>query len=230
MICLDEDSKNVNKYEIIFDKKKIKELKREIILNCSVIEHTEIETDCFPGFKDRDLIFNYTSDPVGKQEYFEETRTIYLHKFDEYIPPKLVEYIDQLLANNTEGIVNILDYNISCEYPNDNKLASSIVDEIEKKNDEYKKIPDEERKERIKKLQEIEELTEKQKTINKLLEEHRKNEKKLGAYYLKLMTLISLKLVDSLPLIDKRRVEAFYNIKIGYKEVKKEGKQKKKTK
>lgn len=230
MICLDEDSKNINKYEVIFDKKKIQELKEEIIFKCSVIVHREIESDCFPGFKDRDLIFNYTSEPVGEQEYFEETRTIYLHKFDEYIPPKLVEYINQLLSNNTEGIVNILNYNTSCEYSNDNKLASEIVDEIAKKNDEFEKIPDEERRARINKLEEIDKLIKKQKEINKLLEEHRKNEKKLGAYYLKLMTLINLKLVDSLSLIDKRRVEAFYNIKIGYKEVKKEGKQKKKTK
>ena len=99
MIYFRKNDEVIEKYQVDFDKEEIEKLKKEIINNCSFIQHEEYESDYSPRFTD-EIIRNFTYTPIEKEkEYFEETRDIYRYSYDEYKPPYLVKLINQLLNN-----------------------------------------------------------------------------------------------------------------------------------
>lgn len=113
----------IGKYHVSFDKKKIEELKTNIINNCSYIKHRELESDYRPRFTEEIIRHFKCEETKKKKVYFEETRSVYLYKYDEYIPPYLVKLIDKLL----NGVVNALDGILSYD------IGSSFKEQIDKK-------------------------------------------------------------------------------------------------
>lgn len=206
MIYFRKNDEVIEKYQVDFDKEEIEKLKKEIINNCSFIQHEEYESDYSPRFID-EIIRNFTYTPTGKEkEYFDETRDIYRYSYDEYKPPYLVKLINQLLNGNSKAIDEILNYDISTK--------SSIDDRINLANQEFSKIAPEDitkKKEKLKELEELEDLL-KAKELNK-------NQQSIDAYYNQLIGLIKFDLVDSLSISELGRIESFLEIKLSGVEI-----------
>ena len=182
----------INKYNIVFDKEKMNDLKNKIINDCSYIKHVEYTGEYEPRFKDVSLIRNYDCTFVRKEEYTYEVRDVYHYEYDEYKPPKLVLLIDRLLNDDITAIDMIVDYNITNEY--------SIVDEAYKLKEEIEKEKDvtEEKKELLKQL-------EKDRIVNK-------NQKNIAPYYIELLEMITYELVDYLSVNDINKIESFLEV------------------
>lgn len=196
MIYYKRNGEVIEKYQIDFDKEEIEKLKNQIINNCSYIRHEEYDSDYSPRFTN-EIIRNFTYTDTGrKKEYFEETRDIYHYKYDEYIPPKLVELIDKLLNGDSSAIDKIYNYDI----PPINYLEDRIKLEIEELNE----IEDITKK--INRLHEIEKLLNAQK-LNE-------NQQSIESYYNRLLKLISFKLIDSLSISELDRINCFFEIDI----------------
>ena len=188
----------IEKYQIDFDKEKIKKLKQEIINNCSLIKHIEYESDYTPILSN-EIVKNFTYTRTGKErEYFEETRDIYHYSYDRYEPPYLVELINQLLNDNSKVIDQILNYEISSE--------STIDDSIELAYKEFKEIDPENVTKKAEKLKELEDLL-KAKKLNI-------NQQNIDLYYKELIELIKFNLIDSLPINELNKIESFLEINL----------------
>lgn len=198
MIYFRKNDEVIEKYQVNFDEEEIEKIKKEIIDNCSYVEHIEYKSDYSPRFTN-EIVRNYRCIPTGEEmEYFEEVRDIYLYSYDEYKSPYLVELINQLLNGNSGVIDKILNYDISSELTIDDKinLASQEIIKIEPEN-----IP------KIKaKLIELEELL-KVKELNK-------DKQGIELYYNKLKELIKFDLIDSLLFSELERVESFLGINL----------------
>ena len=188
----------IEKYQIDFDKEKIKKLKQEIINNCSLIKHIEYESDYTPILSN-EIVKNFTYTRTRKErEYFEETRDIYHYSYDRYEPPYLVELINQLLNDNSKVIDQILNYEISSE--------STIDDSIELAYKEFKEIDPENVTKKAEKLKELEDLL-KAKNYNI-------NQQNIDLYYKELIELIKFNLIDSLPINELNKIESFLEINL----------------
>lgn len=190
----------IEKYQVIFDKEKIKKLKQEIINNCSFITHIEYESDYAPILSN-EIVRNFTYTPTGKErEYFEETRDIYHYSYDRYEPPYLVALINQLLLlnDNSKVIDQILNYEIASK--------STIDDKIELAYKEFKEIDPENATKKAEKLKELENLL-KAKKLNI-------NQQNIDLYYNQLIELIKFNLIDSLPINELNRIESFLEINL----------------
>ena len=188
----------IEKYQMDFDKEKIKKLKQEIINNCSLIKHIEYESDYTPILSN-EIVKNFTYTRTGKErEYFEETRDIYHYSYDRYEPPYLVELINQLLNDNSKVIDQILNYEISSE--------STIDDSIELAYKEFKEIDPENVTKKAEKLKELEDLL-KAKNYNI-------NQQNIDLYYKELIELIKFNLIDSLPINELNKIESFLEINL----------------
>ena len=190
----------IEKYQVNFDKEKIKKLKQEIINNCSFITHIECESDYTPILSN-EIVRNFTYTPTGKErEYFEETRDIYHYSYDRYEPPYLVALINQLLLlnDNSKVIDQILNYEIASK--------STIDDKIELAYKEFKKIDPENATKKAEKLKELENLL-KAKKLNI-------NQQNIELYYNQLMELIKFNLIDSLPINELNKIESFLEINL----------------
>lgn len=190
----------IEKYQVIFDKEKIKKLKQEIINNCSFITHIEYESDYAPILSN-EIVRNFTYTPTGKErEYFEETRDIYHYSYDRYEPPYLVALINQLLLlnDNSKVIDQILNYEIASK--------STIDDKIELAYKEFKEIDPENATKKAEKLKELENLL-KAKKLNI-------NQQNIDLYYNQLIELIKFNLIDSLPINELNKIESFLEINL----------------
>ena len=190
----------IEKYQVNFDKEKIKKLKQEIINNCSFITHIECESDYTPILSN-EIVRNFTYTPTGKErEYFEETRDIYHYSYDRYEPPYLVALINQLLLlnDNSKVIDQILNYEIASK--------STIDDKIELAYKEFKEIDPENVTKKAEKLKELENLL-KAKKLNI-------NQQNIDLYYNQLIELIKFNLIDSLPINELNKIESFLEINL----------------
>lgn len=190
----------IEKYQVNFDKEKIKKLKQEIINNCSFITHIEYESDYAPILSN-EIVRNFTYTPTGKErEYFEETRDIYHYSYDRYEPPYLVALINQLLLlnDNSKVIDQILNYEIASK--------STIDDKIELAYKEFKEIDPENATKKTEKLKELENLL-KAKKLNI-------NQQNIDLYYNQLIELIKFNLIDSLPINELNKIESFLEINL----------------
>ena len=205
MIYFRKNNDLIEKYNVNFDKSKIKNLRQEIIDNCSFIEHIEFESDYSPRFIDESLIKNFYYKNTGeKKEYFEETRDIYFYSYDEYKPPYLIKLIDKLLNNEENVLRQIFSYDTSIKTGID-----EINNKIKKLNTEFNKIDIYNIEDKKNKLNEIEELV-KLKKLNK-------NQKNIENYYNELITLIDIKLVDKISVSELKRIESFLEINLNNK-------------
>lgn len=197
MIYFEKNDKEIKKYEVQFDRKKVKEIREEIIDKCSLIEHKEYESDYAPY--DYTYIKNFAEPvAVGEMEYDTEIRTVYLYSYDLIIPPQLVKLIDRLLNGSESALDDIKNYNTS--------TIDELGKQIKKKSEEFDRISNEDIKERIKKLKEIDALLSKQK-LNI-------NCQPIEPYYNRLLALITEELIDSIPLQNIERVESFLNVNL----------------
>lgn len=186
----------IEKYNVIFDIKEIEKIKNEIINNCSDIEHKKYFSDYCLSFSENDIIRNYYERRTGElKEYFEETRFIYEYSYDRYIPPYLVNLLNDLLKGKNV-LEDILTYKVPDKLPIDIK--------IEEKEEELKDIDDKNTKEKIEKLKEYENLLE--------LKKINKNQKPLSMYYDKLVSLFKFELEDTLSIEELKKVESFMGV------------------
>lgn len=191
----------IEKYQVHFDKDEIEKLKKQIINNCSFIEHKVYVSDYEPRFTN-EIIRNFTCTPTGrKKEYFEETRELYQYSYDEYKPPYLVGLINQFLNGDSKAIDNILNYNISPK--------STLDDRINLANKEFNRIAPEDINKKKEKLKELEDLL-KTRELNK-------NQQSIDLYYAQLIELIKFDLIDSLPISELVKIESFLEINLSSK-------------
>ena len=188
----------LEKYLVTYDEAKIKELKQEIIMTCSYIEHNEHVSDYEPRFHDLTLIHNFHCECVGRKEYFEETRTVYKYSYDEYKPPRLVLLINLLLNQELSSVDEILEYDVSNDV--------LIEDRIDKANKELMELDVSEVSKRKMKLDEINRLVS-EKELNK-------NQESIEPYYNRLLELINFTFIDSIKISDLGKVESFFNIEL----------------
>lgn len=100
----------VLKYKISLDEKELKELRFEIIENCSHIIHKRYRTTKTPNQFDYEHIRNYHEKRVGTIEYndfYSFPEDEYLVEYDYYEHPPLVALIDSLLKGDTSSIDKI---------------------------------------------------------------------------------------------------------------------------
>ena len=191
------------KYNVLFNKDKIEELKDEIIDNCSFIKHVELDSDYGPSV-DFNLIRNYRCYDTGKDmEYFEEVRSIYHYSYDLLEPTRLVYLINALLNGNPEAIDEIMNYHIY--------KTSKIDRDIKAKKKEFDNLASNNIKKKKEVLKELEGLI-KLKDLNK-------NQVSEEEYYKQLLNLIKFDLVDIVNLGDVHRMERFFNtefVRINY--------------
>jgi hypothetical protein len=214
MIYFKENDDVIEKYLVNFDKEEIEKLKKKIIDDCSFIKHKEYKSDSSPRFDDK-FIKNFECLPTEeKKEYFEETKEIYQYSYDEYIPPYLVELIDELLNGNSKVIDKILNYDISTK--------STIDDKINLVNQEFIKMPPEDITKRKLKLKELEDLL-KEKELNE-------GQQSIKSYYEKLIELIRFDIVDLISISELSRIESFLEINLANKIINSNSKDKPYTK
>ena len=186
----------IEKYNVTFDIKEIEKIKNEIINNCSDIEHKKYFSDYCPSFSKNDIIRNYKERRTGEiKEYFEETRFIYEYSYDRYVPPYLVNLLNDLLKGE-----NVLEDVLTYKVPD--KLSIDV--KIEEKEKELKDTDDKNTKVKIEKLKEYENLLE----LKKLNE----NQKPLSMYYDKLVSLFKFELEDILNIEELKKVESFMEV------------------
>lgn len=104
------ENEYVVKYKISLDEIRLKNLRKEIIENCSTIIHKKYET-CNPP-KDRynyEKIRNYNEKKIGEYEYrdYLDVQDIYLVEYFYYEHPTLVRLIEELLKGNNSVINEI---------------------------------------------------------------------------------------------------------------------------
>ena len=198
MIYFKNNGEIIEKYNVTFDKEKLDELNKNIINNCSFIQHKEFRSDYSPRFSNKDLIKNFKYSYVGEKEYLEETRDVYLYSYDEYIPPYLAQLIDRLLRDDVTVVDEILNYNISNE--------SQIDDRINMLNNKLIQIGDKDINKKKLLLKELENL------LN--IKDLNQGQQSTDLYYNSLMELIKFDLVDLLNTRELTKVEVFLGIQL----------------
>lgn len=108
MYYIKEEEQSFIKYEVIIQKEKLIDLKKEIIEKCSKIVH--ISRQSFSNLHDdNQLIRNYKCKGTKiKENQCTADQIVYLIEYDEYKPPQLVDLINEILEENPEGIEKLL--------------------------------------------------------------------------------------------------------------------------
>lgn len=201
MTYYQEEKEEVIKYDVTLNKEKLTRLRDEVINNCSKVVHREYESDIEPDFFDVKRYRNYRAKKTGRvKEYYGEDKNIYELQYDEYIYPKLVNYIDMLLRG---------DFNIAYQslkvYKGENQeepiesngfieIKTSIEHELTKDEINITKL-----KELLNKVEEYQN--------NLKLNKKRKSDMN---YYQEVMSCITLTEIDRITKNEVKRVENFY--------------------
>lgn len=189
----------IEKYLVSFSKETVEKLKIEIIDKCSEIEHHEYEGAKGPNEFDYLRIRNYEERYVRTQESRDSLQypdiRIYHYSYDEYKFPYLVSLIDELLKGN----ISIIDKILNSESEIENK---SINERIKIASDELDNIDNLDIVKKRTKLDELQQLI----TLQRI----NKNQKSVKPYYLKLRSLITLKLIDTIKKEEIKRVDDFF--------------------
>lgn len=204
-----EKEKKVEKYQVSYDEELIKKLRKEIINNCSLIEHCEYDSTCEPCL----LYGNSQADDCcikNYSEYFSHVREsrdslqypdqdIYHYSYDKYIYPQLVLYIDEFLGGNVQIIGTA---------PKISNVGVKLKKRIDKLSKELDSIDNLEIKQKQEKLEELKKVVEQAK-LNE-------NQKSTAEYLEKFNELVRIELVDTLQKEEIDRVNAFYERKPKY--------------
>lgn len=197
----------VHKYEVSFDKNEVSLLLEEVKSKCSTIKHFEYDDVNLPSLSERIYSQNQSDESeirffsqklVGYREYndfYSPVEDIYHYSYYEYTYSPLVSIINGLLNDNSIVIDKIFNPENVHRFNFDNEI------EIMKK--EIDKIPNDKIKEKIDKLNELNDLL---KFAN--LNSKQKDE---DEYYIRLQGLIKFELVSILPYEIKEKYESFYS-------------------
>lgn len=194
-----ENNDKIEKYEIEFDKEKLKKLKIEIINKCSEITHKEYNNTIEPNYFDYLKIRNYQSKQIGTVEGrdYAPDKTLYHISYDEYIFPYLVTLIDRLLKNDIEALNEIFN-------PSIEKEKISFTQRIENLSKEIDEINNFDTNKKITKLQELQKLIETQKLNSSQLP--------VSLYYTKVQELITFKYINSMKITEIEKTESFLGV------------------
>lgn len=189
----------IEKYEIDFDRKKLLQLREEIILNCSEIHHKEYEGVVGPKM-DQLKIKNFNKIKVGVKEYRNcclPDQSVYYFSYDENEYPYLVTLIDRLLNGDIVVIDEFFNINLKKE-----KLPFQY--RIEILLEEVSKISDMCVQEKIQKLLQLQEMIE--------LSELNKNQKSVFEYYYKVRDYIYIEYIGEIEMSEWNHIQKFMGI------------------
>ncbi len=118
MYYIEETDNELIKYEVELDTEKLMKLRKEIVDQCSTIEHIKNQVEGLlehSFFEGRD-IRNYHERRIGRKEYFDAPdKDVYEIEYDLYIHTSLAHYIDKLLKGDTSIINSLINYCPSIE-------------------------------------------------------------------------------------------------------------------
>lgn len=210
MYFYDLEGVNVVKYEVNLDINKLNQIKREIINNCSIIEHKSYETTN-PIIKfESPYMKNYKSEKTNKKD-FKTKKQIYIVSYDLYNYPYLVKLINELLLGNTSVIDEIKNYkeNFSIEEPSINKEYNRLLSLLEKEDIKIvgAQESEEEKQKRIHNLKKLEILLTNYQQEKVLYSKNNNIEE----YKLKVLECIKLKKINSISLEVFLDMQNFFN-------------------
>lgn len=197
MFYFKDNGDTIEKYYVYYAKELIEKLKKEIIDNCSEIQHKELTSDTEPMVHGNNKsISNFKTIYAGK--YNNKDR--YFYSYDEHIHPQLVSLINRLLNNDTTSIKEIIDYDTSKDITIDEKIKL-----ITEKFNNIDALSYDEKKSNLKQLEYLLSL---KKTT--------KSQQNISPYYKRLIELIHFLPVDSIKKEELYKLESFIetNIKI----------------
>ena len=207
MLYFKKEEDGVHKYEVSFDKNEVSSLLEEVKTKCSTIKRFEYEEVQLPGLSERIYRQNQSDESeirffsqklVGYREYndfYSPVEDVYHYSYYEYTYSPLASIINGLLNDNPMVIDKIFNPENVHRFNFDNEI------EIMKK--EISKIPNDKIKEKIDKLNELNDLL-KFASLNS----GQRNE---DEYYKGLQSLIKFELVSILPYEIKEKYETFYS-------------------
>lgn len=207
MLYFKKAEDGVHKYEVTFDKNEVSLLLEEVKSKCSTIKHFEYDDVNLPSLSERIYSQNQSGESeirffsqklVGYREYndfYSPVEDVYHYSYYEYTYSPLVSIINGLLNDSPMAIDKIFNP--------ENIHRFNFDHEIDNINNEINKIPNNKIKEKMDKLNELNDLL---KFAN--LNSKQKDE---DEYYTRLQGLIKFELVSILPYEIKEKYESFYS-------------------
>ena len=207
MLYFKKEEDGVHKYEVSFDKNEVSSLLEEVKTKCSTIKRFEYEEVQLPGLSERIYRQNQSDESeirffsqklVGYREYndfYSPVEDVYHYSYYEYTYSPLASIINSLLNDNPMVIDKIFNPENVHRFNFDNEI------EIMKK--EISKMPNDKIKEKIDKLNELNDLL-KFASLNS-------GQRDEDEYYKGLQSLIKFELVSILPYEIKEKYETFYS-------------------
>ena len=207
MLYFKKEEDGVHKYEVSFDKNEVSSLLEEVKTKCSTIKRFEYEEVQLPGLSERIYRQNQSDESeirffsqklVGYREYndfYSPVEDVYHYSYYEYTYSPLASIINGLLNDNSMVIDKIFNPENVHRFNFDNEI------EIMKK--EISKMPNDKIKEKIDKLNELNDLL-KFASLNS-------GQRDEDEYYKGLQSLIKFELVSILPYEIKEKYETFYS-------------------
>lgn len=207
MLYFKKEKDGVHKYGVSFDKNEVSLLLEEVKSKCSTIKHFEYDDVNLPSLSERIYSQNQSGESeirffsqklVGYREYndfYSPVEDVYHYSYYEYTYSPLVSIINGLLNDSPMAIDKIFNP--------ENIHRFNFDHEIDNINNEINKIPNNKIKEKMDKLNELNDLL---KFAN--LNSKQKDE---DEYYIRLQGLIKFELVSILPYEIKEKYEAFYS-------------------
>ena len=200
MIYYRNSGEVIEKFIVLIDIEKMKELKSRIINDCSFIEHKEFTSEYLINNIDNSLMKSFQYSIVKTEKNDISTRNIYSYSYNLYHPPYLVELMDRLMKNDVSAIEEIFNYDTSKDKTVDNQ--------IKKINEELFEIDVKNIIDKRKKLKELEVLL--------CVKEINKNQKSTSFYYNRVLKLINFKVIDMMPLADLNKFNNFLDNKFNF--------------
>lgn len=184
----------LEKYEVVFNREKLIELKEEINRKFCKVSHFSYTSSLLP-MRDPKTMKNFKYNKIGWREYDCATEMEYEISYDKFEMPKLSAYIDKLLDGNDDALESIYDKTIDEKTDNYDKridVLSKELDEIDNLDIKNKKI----------KLIELERLINERDRFN--------NDEMIESYYYKVRELISFRLVETICIEEVNKVNNFF--------------------
>ena len=185
----------IDKYKVDINREALLKIRREVIDNCSIIEHKDYYSTVIPN-EDFLKVRNLGHKRDGVREYKDgPDEPLYRISYDEYKFPKLVDLIDKMLDNDVDVAIKLFKGEIKEE-------ESSFKDQIREISKELDDIDNLNIKEKRKKLDELEKVIDQARLNNK--------QQSVGEYYIKIKNFIFVNKVDTIKREDVDRVNSFF--------------------
>ena len=193
----------IEKYLVTFDEKLLRELRKEIIDNCSLIEHYEYDGTRDPSNTEDSEIRNLSCKFVEREESRDSLhypdKDVYHYSYDKYVYPKFISYIDNFL----KGDIQLLS-----KMPETTNVVKELKLRINTLSEELDAIDNLDIKNKKWKLEQIE------RRVNQL--KLNENQVSTDNYFQKFNDLITLILVDTITIEEIARVDSFYEKETKY--------------